>query len=462
MNRERLIVVGGVAAGLSAASQARRRSREVEIRVYEKGPDISYSACGLPYFIGGQVQDADSLRVHSPEFFRTERNIEILTGHEVVGIAAGRGRVAVLGPGGSSPEEVPYDHLVIATGAEPAWPAIPGLDLGGVFHVNDLQSTLALKRYLDSAAVRKAAIIGGGYIGLETAEALKRSGREVALIDRGSRLFEAVDEEIVGAITRELDRNGVQVFTRAPVAALTGDRPDPRAGWGERAMVRRVVWDQGSVEADCVIVATGVRPRVKLAEEAGLALGAGGAIAVNEYLETSVAGIYAAGDCAETTNLVSGRCTYVPLGTTANKQGRVAGENATGGRARFAGIVGTAVVKVFNLEVGRTGLSHQEAEETGYRVAEATVRAAARARYLGGQDILVKLLADRATGRLLGAQMAGPEGVAKRIDVLATALQARMTADQVYQLDLSYAPPFSTVWDPILIAARQLLHELGR
>jgi NADPH-dependent 2,4-dienoyl-CoA reductase/sulfur reductase-like enzyme len=462
MYRERLIVVGGVAAGLSAASEARRRNREMEIRVYEKGPDISYSACGLPYFIGGQVQDAESLRVHSPDFFRTERNIEVLLCHEVTEIAAGRRRVTVLRPGGSSPEEVPYDHLVLATGAEPAWPSIPGLELGGVFHVNDLQSTLKLKQYLDSAGVRKAVIIGGGYIGLEMAEALKASGREVALVDRGPRLFEAVDEEIVGVISRELGRKGVQVFSRAPVVALTGERPDLRARWGEGATVRRVVWEQGSVEADCVVVATGVRPRVKLAEEAGIVLGAGGAIAVNEYLETSAAGIFAAGDCAETTNLVSGRRTYVPLGTTANKQGRVAGENVAGGRARFVGIVGTSVVKVFNLEVGRTGLSHQQAEEAGYRVAEATVRAAARARYLGGQDIVVKLLADRATGRLLGAQMAGPEGVAKRIDVLATALQARLTADQVYQLDLSYAPPFSTVWDPILIAARQLLHELGR
>jgi NADPH-dependent 2,4-dienoyl-CoA reductase/sulfur reductase-like enzyme len=462
MNRERLIVVGGVAAGLSAASQGRRLNREMEIRVYEKGPDVSYSACGLPYFIGGQVRDADSLRVHSPEFFRTERNIEVLIGHEVVEIAAGRRRVAVLGPGGSSPEEVPYDHLVIATGAEPAWPVIPGLDLGGVFHVNDLQSTLALKRYLDSTPVRKAVIIGGGYIGLEMAEALKASGREVALVDRGPRLFEAVDDEIVGVISRELERRGVQVFSRASVAALTGDPPDPRTRWGERATVRRVVWEQGSLEADCVVLATGVRPRVRLAEEAGVALGASRAITVNEYQETSVAGIFAAGDCAETTNLVSGRPTYVPLGTTANKQGRVAGENAAGGRARFPGIVGTAVVKVFNLEVGRTGLSRHQAEEAGYRVAEATVRAASRARYLGGQDIVVKLVADRATGRLLGGQMAGPEGVAKRIDVLATALQARMTAEQVYQLDLSYAPPFSTVWDPILIAARQLLHQLGR
>jgi NADPH-dependent 2,4-dienoyl-CoA reductase/sulfur reductase-like enzyme len=451
MARERLIVVGGVAAGLSAASEARRRSPFMEVRVYEKGPDISYSACGLPYFIGGQVRDSGALLVHPPQFFRDERDIEIFTNHEVVELSAHRHRVTVLAPGGAPPEEIAYNHLVLATGAEPARPAIEGLDLRGVFNVNSLQSTLALKRHLESGRAHRAAIIGGGYIGLEMAEALKSAGLSVVLLERSPRLFEAVDEELVDVIRRELERNGVQVFTSAGVAALSGHA---------QGNVQRVHSEQGSFEANCVVLATGVQPRVKLAEEAGLQLGAGGAVAVNEYLETSTAGVFAAGDCADTFNLVSGRRCYVPLGTTANKQGRVAGENAAGGRARFAGIVGTAVVKVFELEVARTGLSNREAAEAGYRVAEATIRAAARARYLGGREILVKLIADRASGRLLGAQMAGPEGVAKRIDVLAAALHARMTAEQVYELDLSYAPPFSSVWDPILIAARQLLHAL--
>jgi NADPH-dependent 2,4-dienoyl-CoA reductase/sulfur reductase-like enzyme len=451
MARERLVVIGGVAAGLSAASQARRLNRWMEIRVYEKGPDVSYSACGLPYYIEGLVRDADSLRVHSPDFFRTERDLDVLTHHEVIEISTHRRRVTVLAPGGASPQDVPYDHLVISTGAEPAEPGIQGLNLRGVFHVNDLQSTIALQQYLASTNVRHAAIIGGGYIGLEMAEALKTGDRAVCVFERLPRLFDAVDSEMVEVIQQELQRNSVQVLTGAQVASLSGDA---------HGNVRRVHSDQGSVEAECVVLATGVRPRVKLAQEAGIALGAGGAISVNDYMETSAAGVFAAGDCADTLNLVSGRRTYVPLGTTANKQGRVAGENAAGGRARFPGIVGTAVVKVFGLEVARTGLSRQEAEDAGFRVAEATIRAAARARYLGGEDIVVKLTADRATGRLLGAQMAGPEGVAKRIDVLATALHARLTAEQVYQLDLSYAPPFSTVWDPILIAARQLLHAL--
>jgi CoA-dependent NAD(P)H sulfur oxidoreductase len=451
MSRERLIVIGGVAAGLSAASQARRRNHEMEIRVYEKGPDISYSACGLPYFVSGLVPDADTLRVHSPDFFRTERSIDVFTHHEVVEISTSRRRVSVVAPGGGGPEEVYYDHLIIATGAEPVWPEISGTDLKGVFNVNDLQSTVALKKHLAATSVSKAVIVGGGYIGLEMAEALKTESRSVVLLERSPRLFEAVDEEIVKVIEPELTRNGVEVHTEVSVAALAGDA---------RGIVRRVHSNKTSFETDCVVLASGVRPRTNLAQAAGLQLGASGAVSVNEYQETSAAAVYAAGDCADALNLVSGRRTYVPLGTTANKQGRVAGENAAGGRERFPGIVGTAVVKVFGLEVARTGLSSDEARAAGFRVAEATIKAPSRARYLGGQDIRVKLIGDRSSGRLLGAQMVGPEGVAKRINVLATALHSRLTAEQVYQLDLSYAPPFSTVWDPILIAARQLMHAL--
>lgn len=453
MTSERLLVVGGVAAGLSAASRARRVNPHLEILVYEKGPDISYSACGLPYFIAGVVREEDALRVYSPEFFRTRRNIQVLTNHEVTEVSTSSRRITVVPPGGGEPEEIHYDRLVLATGAEPARPAIPGIDLAGIFHVNDLQSTLALKRFLESQRPRAAAIIGGGYIGLEMADALVSRGIQVTLLERSPVMFEAVDEDVAAPIERELGAHGVRLMKGAPVTALLGDR---------QVRVRRVVWENGESETDCVVLATGVRPRVKLAEKAGINLGSTGAIAVNEYMETSAAGVFAAGDCAEATDLVSGRQVYFPLGTTANKQGRVAGDNAAGGRARFPGIVGTAVTKVFSLEVARTGLSLAQAQEARFAARGATISAASRARYLGGKDILVKLVADRSSGRLLGAQMVGAEGVAKRIDVLATALQARMTVEQIAQLDLSYAPPFSTVWDPILIAAQEMLRELKR
>jgi CoA-dependent NAD(P)H sulfur oxidoreductase len=452
MKSERLVVVGGVAAGLAAASRARRVNPRLEILVYEKGPDISYSACGLPHFISGLVSDADSLRVYSPEFFLTRRNIQVLTQHEVTEISVGRRRVTV-SPRGGGLEEIHYDHLVISTGAEPARPAIPGIDLSGIFHVNDLQTTVALKTFLESGRPRKAAIVGAGYMGLEMAEALATRGMKVTIFERSKGLFEAVDDDVSAPIEKELEAHGVRLLKGAPVAALVGD---------SNARVRRILWAGGEAEIDCAVLAVGVRPRVRLAEEAGLKLGPTGAIAVNEFMETNEAAVYAAGDCAEAKHRVSGRPVYFPLGTTANKQGRVAGENAAGGRGRFAGIVGTAAVKVFSLEVARTGLSLEQAREAGFSARAATVRAPSRARYLGGKDILVKMIADRASGRLLGAQMLGVEGVAKRIDVLATALQTRMTVEQVSELDLSYAPPFSTVWDPILIAAQETLRELRR
>ncbi|MGH9452675.1 MAG: FAD-dependent oxidoreductase [Terriglobia bacterium] len=455
MFSERLLVVGGVAAGLSAASQARRVNPHLEIIVYEKGPDISYSACGLPYFIAGAVQKADDLLVYSPEFFRERRNIQVLTHHEVQELSTSRRRVTVAVPGGNL-LEAHYDHLVLATGAEPARPQIPGIELPGVFHVNDLQSALALDRSLEAGHPRKAVIIGGGYIGLEMAEALVGRGIQVTLVERSATLFEAVDEEISTIVDQELSTRGVKAMRGATVTALLA---------GSGGQVRRVVWDGGEgggAETDLVVLATGVRPRTRLAVEAGIQLGPTGAIAVNEFMETSAAAVFAAGDCAESMHRVSGRPTYIPLGTTANKQGRIAGHNAGGIRARFPGIVGTGVLKVFSLEVARTGLSLAEARDAGFRPRQAIARAASRARYLGGRDLTVKLVADPASGRLLGAQMAGPEGVAKRIDVFATALEARMTVEQISQLDLSYAPPFAPVWDPVLIGAQAMLRELKR
>ncbi len=451
MNRERLVVVGGVAAGLSAASRARRLNPRLEILVYEKGPDISYSACGLPYLISGKVAQPDTLRVYSPEFFRAERNIQIFTNHEVAELQPGRRKILISVRGGGL-EESHYDHLVLATGAEPARPAIPGLDIQGVFHVNDLQSAVGLKHFLASERPRRAAIIGGGYIGLEMADALREAGLEVTLITKSQRLFEAVDEDIEAQIEQVLAAHQVKLIKGSAIEALAGTK----------RRLAHVSWDSGALDAELAILATGVRPRTALAIEGGLRLGSTGAIAVNECMETSEPAIFAAGDAVECRHLVTGKPVYLPLGTTANKQGRIAGENATGGRARFPGIAGTAVVKVFELELGRTGLSLRQAREAGFSARAATVRAASRARYLGGKNICVRLVADRSSGRLLGAQMAGPEGVAKRIDVLATALTARMTVEQLAGLDLSYAPPFAPVWDPVLIAAQEMLRELRR
>lgn len=439
MHAHRLLVIGGVAAGLSAASRARRLDPRLQITVLEKGPHLSYSACGLPYYISGKVPSADDLVVYTAAYFREKRGIEVLTGHQAREIELGRRRVRAVVLETLQEKIFHFDRLVLATGARPDWPAIPGLDQPHVFHANTLESAIAVRRFLDRSQPKRAVVLGAGYIGLETAEALRERGLEVTLLHRDEEILEGFDRDVTARVEESLVRHGVVLRKGASALAVKE---------------KEVVSEAGRHAADLVIVSTGLRPNVELAGDAGIVVGPTGAIAVDERMQTNVPGIYAAGDCAETTHLVTGRPVWIPLGTTANKQGRVAGENAAGGRARFTGVAGTAVTKMFGLECGRTGLS--EAQAGMYRVETATVEHLTQAAYLGGRKILVKLVAERGRGRLLGAQMAGEEGVAKRIDVLATALHARMTVEQVAQLDLSYAPPVAPLWEAVLLAARKL------
>lgn len=449
MFTNRLLVIGGVAAGLSAASRARRLDPQLRITVLEQGRHISYSACGLSYFVGGQVRRAEELLVYSPEFFRERRNIEVLTGMRAVEIEPGRRRVRAVSVETQREQVFPFDRLVIATGSRPDWPAIPGMDLAGIFQGNNLEGALALRAFLENRRPRRAAILGGGYIGLEYAEALRGQGLNVAVFHSGAELLEGFDREITERVEETLARHGVEVLKGTPATAILGE-----------GRVQQVASAAGRREADLVLVATGVVPCAELAEAAGIATGLAGAIAVDDRMQTSLPGVYAAGDCAQTVHLVTGRPAYIPLGTTANKQGRVAGENAAGGHARFAGVVGTAVTRVFELGCARTGLSEAEAHAAGYRVASVVIEHASRAHYFGSKKMRVKLLADGASGRLLGGQLVGEEGVAKRVDVLATALHARMDIEQLAGLDLSYAPPFAPVWDPILIAANAMARKL--
>lgn len=449
MFQNRLLVIGGVAAGLSAASRARRVDPRLHITVLEQGRHVSYSACGLPYLVGGQVRRPEDLLVYSPEFFRERRGIEVLTGMRAVEIEPGRRRVRALAVETRQEHVFHYDRLVIATGARPDWPAIPGMDLPGVFQGNNLEGALALRAFLDSRRPRRAAILGGGYIGLEYAEALRGLSLEVVVFHSGAELLEGFDRETTERVEETLVRHGVEVLKGTPATAIFGE-----------SRVQQVMSVAGRREADLVLVAAGVVPCADLAEAAGIATGVAGAIAVDERMQTSLPGVYAAGDCAHTVHLVTGRPAYIPLGTTANKQGRVAGENAAGGNARFEGVVGTAVIRVFELECARTGLSESEAQAAGFRVVSVVIEHGSRAHYFGGKQMRVKLVADRASGRLLGAQLVGEEGVAVRVDVLAAALHARMNVEQLAGLDLSYAPPFAPVWDPILVAANAMLRKL--
>jgi NADPH-dependent 2,4-dienoyl-CoA reductase/sulfur reductase-like enzyme len=445
----RLLVIGGVAAGLSAASRARKVDPRLDITVLEQGRHISYSTCGLPYLVGGHVRRTEELLVYSAQFFREKRGIEVLTGMRALEIEPGRRRVRAQSVETKQERTFLFDRLVIATGSRPDWPAIPGLNLPGVFQGNNLEGALAVRAFIESHRPRRAAILGGGYIGLEYAEALRGLGLQVTVYHSGAELLDGFDHDMTERVEETLVRHGVQVLKGTRATAVLGE-----------ARVREVASAAGRCEADLVLVATGVVPAAELAVAAGIATGVAGAIAVDERMQTSLPGVYAAGDCAHTTHLVTGRPAYIPLGTTANKQGRVAGENAAGGHARLEGVVGTAVTRVFEMECARTGLSEQEAQAAGFRVVSEAIEHHNRAPYFGSKKMRVKLVADRATGRLLGAQLVGEEGVAKRVDVLATALHARMTIEQLTALDLSYAPPFAPVWDPVLIAANAMARRL--
>ncbi len=452
MPPERLIVIGGVAAGMSAASRARKRNPELEIIVLEKGQHISYGTCGLPYLLSGQVSDPRELIVYPPEFFREKRNIDVRLGHEVIEVEPGRKIVHVL-ERSMRPHALHYDKLVISTGGAPAQ-KILGAELAGVFTCNDLEGTLRLREFLEEKRPKRAVIVGSGYIGLEVADAFASRKLEVTVLERSDAVLEGIEPEIGERIERVLAARGVRLRKGADVNSITGDAQ------GRAASVQYS--SSGSEPADLVLLSTGIVPRTALAESAGIALGPTGAIAVDERMLTSVPHIYAAGDCVEARHLVTGKPIYFPLGTTANKQGRVAGENAGGGNARFEGIVGTLVTKILELEVAKTGLSMEQARASGFRPNCVVVESTSRARYFHGKPLAVELIWDQPSGRLLGCQMAGEEGVAKRIDVAAMALHARLRVAEMLHLDLSYAPPFGPVWDPILVAANEAMKKLGR
>jgi CoA-dependent NAD(P)H sulfur oxidoreductase len=432
----RLLVIGGVAAGLSAAARARRIDAGLEIVVLEKGGDISYGACGLPYFVEGRIRDPGALTVYTSEYFRKERNITVRTGAAVESIAHARREVSLEGG-----ERIHYDRLVIATGARPDSAGIAGADLPHVFRLHTLSDAIRLKKHLDEKRPRRAVVIGGGYIGLEAADSLRRNGLAVTLVDSGNCLLHRDDGELSASLVKHLRRFGVDVRLGARVATIEADRV-------------------GDTPCDLVLLATGLRPNAEIAFEAGVRRGITGAIQVDERMQTNLGGVYAAGDCAETMHLVTGRAAYVPLGTTANKMGRAAGANAAGARERFGGIVGTSILSVFGLGVGMTGLSESQARREGFAPVSIRIEARARPRYFGGRLTTVELVADRGTGRLLGGVVTGEQGVAGRINVIASALHNGMKAGDFENLDLAYAPPFATVWDPLLIAAQQLVQKL--
>jgi NADPH-dependent 2,4-dienoyl-CoA reductase/sulfur reductase-like enzyme len=446
---ERLVVVGGDAAGMSAASQARRGrgADDLEIVVLERGNHTSYSACGIPYWIGAVVDDRDELVVRTPAQFRDRQQIDARVRHEVVGLDPTAGRIEVRDLDAGTSYHLEYDHLLLATGASPRRPPLPGLDGPGVFGVQTLDDGQAVLDHLRDNEIRRAVVVGAGYIGLEMAEAMVVRGYEVDVVERSARPMATLDADLGAEVADAMSGMGIRLHLETDVEAVE------HAG----GRCRAVFTSAGELPADVVILGLGTRPNSGLAGAAGVPVGAEtGGIVVDVRQRTRVPGIWAAGDCAQVIHRVSQAPAAIALGTIANKTGRVAGINLGGGYATFPGVLGTAVTKVCGLEIGRTGLGEQEAEAAGYHPVCATVESSVKAGYWPDRaTVRVKVIAERRSGRLLGAQVLGGDGAAKRIDTFAAALWNEMTVEELLNVDLSYAPPFSPVWDPVLIGARK-------
>lgn len=472
----RMVVVGGDAAGMSAASRARRllKPDELEIVAFERGDFSSYSACGIPYWIGGDVGERDDLIARSPEEHR-DRGIDLRMRTEVTALDLDGGRVRARErpeDGGRGREYwTEFDDLVLATGARPTRPPLPGIDAEGVHGVQSLEDGQAVLDALErnerhnapgsgsssgsgEDRKRRAVVVGAGYIGVEMAEALIRRDYEVTVLDQAPQPMTTLDPDMGELVRDAMCGMGMEVVTGTAVTAIETAPPESGGG-GERAVA--VTTGTARHPADIVVLGIGVVPETSLARDAGLPLGESGGLLTD--LAMRVRGhenVWAGGDCVEVLDLVSGRTRHIALGTHANKHGQVIGANVGGGYATFPGVVGTAVSKVCDLEIARTGLLEAQARDVGLRFVTATTEATSRAGYFpGSRPMRVKMLAERGTGRLLGTQIVGREGAGKRVDVAAVALTAGMTVEQMTYLDLGYAPPFSPVWDPVLVAARK-------
>jgi NADPH-dependent 2,4-dienoyl-CoA reductase/sulfur reductase-like enzyme len=452
---ERLIIIGGCAAGMSAASKARRLNPDLEIIVYERTGFVSYGSCGLPYYVSGLIEDHNTLVVRTPAQF-AKRDIEVHLHHEVTEVDAENRRLRVtnlLKEGGATRGRYEsYDKLLVATGGSPIMlPHFSLDDLGGVFVMRAVEDGLATRDFIQRERPRHAVVIGAGYIGLEMAESFYQLGLETTVIGRPPQVLKRFDADMAQLVQDELEGKGIRLSLGDEVKALEGNA---------QGRVRRVVSSKDTFEADLVLLAMGVQPNAALAEMAGVALGQTGAVATDSQMRTNLPDVFAAGDCAEAHHRITGRGDYIPLGTTANKQGRVAGANLGGGHAQFEGIVGTAITKVLDVYAALTGLSEKEARALGYRVQSTTIQAGSRAHYYpGGRPMHVKLVVEEGSGRLLGGQIVGDQGAGPRIDVLATALHKGMTVEELSRLDMAYVPPIAPVWDPLLVAANVALKE---
>jgi NADPH-dependent 2,4-dienoyl-CoA reductase/sulfur reductase-like enzyme/rhodanese-related sulfurtransferase len=437
-SKRRILIVGGVAGGASAAAKARRVSESAEIHVFERGPYISFANCGLPYHIAGEIPDRQQLVVMTPERFKARSEIFAHTGHEVLAIHRDRKTITVSGRGGEEREER-YDKLVLSQGARPFVPELPGVDLPHVFTLRDIPDMDRIVEEIQTRQPRRAVVIGGGFIGLEMAEAFIHRGMQVTVVEKNPRILPLMDADMSLHLQEALSKEALAFRFNATVTGFTADGVTIEGG--------------PDLPADIVLLSAGVRAEVELAKQAGLEIGPTGGVRTNGRMQTSDPDIYAVGDAAETIHVVSGARARIALAGPANRQGRVAGANAAGGRLNFPGVLGTSIVRILNMTAGFTGLSSKQAGAAGFSFFTSLTRDWSHAHYYpGAASVLIKLIAEEGTGRLLGAQVVGQKGVDKRVDALATAITARMSVFDLESLDLAYAPPFGSANDPVNVA----------
>jgi len=446
----RIAIIGGVAGGASAATRARRLNESADITIYEKGPYVSYANCGLPYYIGGIIRKAEDLLLETPESLWDRFRIRVVTQAEVTGIDL-QSRVLEIQES-SSRRTAEFDRLILTPGARPIIPTLPGIDRSDVFSLRTVPDAMRMHDYLAGHAVRHAVVVGAGFIGLEMAEVLHSRNIAVTVVDQRSQILPPVDPDIARFMQTQMMELGIRFYLDNTLAGITGGAGSPRVQLASGTVL----------SADMVVIGLGVKPSLTLAHKMGLTIGPSGAIAVNDHMQTSATHVWAAGDAVEKRDLVTGNPRWWPLAGTANKEGRVAGTNAAGGNARLKGSLGTGIVRVDPFVVGVTGLTETVArrEEIVYQVVH-TMRGHHANYYPGAHDVLIKLLFDPRNGRLLGAQAVGQEGVDKRIDVIATAIQAQMTIDDLADLDLAYAPSIGSAKDPVVITGMSAANRRG-
>lgn len=444
----KIIIIGAVAAGTSAAAKARRNDEDAQITIYEMDEHISYSGCGLPYFIGGEVNDINELTPRDASFFKSKYNVDILTRHEVLSVDATKKELTVKNLVDGSVFTDTYDALILATGATVAVPPITGVHRDNVFILRNPSHAIAIREYMKAKNPKRAVIVGSGFIGLEMAENLVRAGLDVTIVEKLPHICQALDADMSGHFHQHIAKNGVHIIAGHSAAEITDSS---------------VLLDDGrALESDIVILAVGVKPNVQLAKEMNIELGIHGAIRVDDSMQTSVPDVYACGDCAECWSALDGTALYRPLGSTANKMGRIAGDVVTGGSLRLRGLLGTSIFRAFDMAVAVTGMSEPESRRKGYDIVVCHNIKPDKPSYYNGREMIIKAIADRKTEKLLGVQIVGFKGVDKRIDVFITAMTYGAKVSDLFHLDLAYAPPFSTTKDPVMYTGMILDNAINR